>query len=65
MADDKIVKFYDISTIGSDEVLNDLEAINKQFIEIKKNKLSLNGLKAGIDDPEELKKIDKELANLL
>lgn len=65
MADDKIVKIYDISTIGSDEVLNDLEAINKQFIEIKKNKLSLNGLKAGIDDPEELKKIDKELANLL
>ena len=65
MADDKIVKIYDISTIGSDDVLQDLERINQQFIDIKKNKLSLNSLKASIEDPEELKKVDKELTNLL
>jgi hypothetical protein len=62
---DKIVKIYDISAIGTDEVIQDLNTINKQFVDIKKNKLSLNGLKAQIEDPAELKKIDSELAKLL
>jgi hypothetical protein len=65
MAEDKIVKIYDLSTKGATDVKKDLKDINKLFVDIAKNKLSLNGLKASIEDPEELKKIDKELTDLL
>lgn len=63
--DDKIVKIYDISTLGAKGTLKDLDAINQKFIDIKKNKLSLTSLKSQIEDPEELAKIDKELVDLL
>ena len=62
---DKIVKIYDLSVIGEQETLKVLDKVNNKFVEIKKNKLSLNSLKAEIEDPEELKKIDKQLADLL
>lgn len=65
MAEDRIVKIYDLSTKGANTVMKDLDKINKQFVQIKKNKLLLAGSKARIEDPEELKKIDKELTDLV
>lgn len=65
MAEDKIVKIYDLSTKGVESVFKDLDKINKQFVEIKKNKLLLSDSKARIEDPAELQKIDKELTDLV
>lgn len=65
MADDKIVKIYDVSLLGSDKALQELNKINKQFIEIKKNKLALSGTRVSVEDPAELQKIEKELNDLI
>lgn len=65
MADDKIVKIYDVSLLGSDKALQDLNKINKQFIEIKKNKIALSGTRVSVEDPAELQKIEKELNDLI
>lgn len=62
--ENKIYKIYDLKSLGSDQVKKDLDAINKSFLEIRKTKLSLNADKARIADPEELKKVNTELANL-
>lgn len=62
---DKIVKIYDLSVLGEQDTLKALDKINNKFIDIKKNKLSLTSLQASIEDPDELQKIDKQLADLL
>lgn len=63
MADntDKIVKIYELRAAGYDDTIIKLNAINQAFIEIRKNKVNLNGLKTRTEDPAELERINKLL----
>lgn len=65
MADnDKVVKIYDLSIQGDEDVLKSLDAINKKFIDLKKNKLALDASTVAIEDPAQLAKVNKELTDL-
>lgn len=66
MADnnDKVVKIYDLSIQGDEEVLKSLDEINKKFIALKKNKLALDASTVAIEDPAQLAKVNKELTDL-
>lgn len=64
MAAEKLIKIYDISTLGADVALKDLDKINKKFVELKKNKITLTATRSQIEDPAELKRVNKELTDL-
>lgn len=63
MADEKIVKLYDLKIQGGQEIIQALDTINNRYIEIKKNKLSLSSVKATIYDSADLAKANKELVD--
>jgi hypothetical protein len=57
MADEQnqITKIYELRSLGYDQIIQELDAVNKSFAEIKKTKQDLNKLKFSKDDSAALK----------
>jgi hypothetical protein len=64
MANTNIEKIYDVKTLGSDRVIADLGKINQLFVQIRKEKMALNNLKATVEDPGQLAAIAQKLQEL-
>lgn len=56
-----IEKVYDLKALGGQKTYDDLERINKMFIEIRKNKVNLNNQASKIEDPAKLQEITDKL----
>lgn len=53
-----VTKIYELRTLGYDQVINELRAVDKAFESIKKTKLELNKQKLDTQESEELKRIN-------
>lgn len=61
----RIQKIYDLKSLGSRDLISELDIINTKFREIKQSKQELGRLRVSItEDPGRLKQVNSELAQL-
>ena len=62
---DEVVKIYDLSTIGYDQIMDELTAVNVAFENIRKTKLQLQAQAFSIENTAELDAIKQKLNDLV
>lgn len=66
MGNNTITKIYDLKSVGTKVLLDDLDQVNTKLIAIKENKIALNRIKDSyVEDPAKIQKAQEELTELI